>query len=102
MIELLLIGLSIVWIVTVVYLILGQREILKLRKRCKEKEDTPVAPLENSQVMSAASETLSIHDRVIEMHEFGESIEMIAQRLNIPQSQVEMTLKFAKIKHDSL
>ncbi len=101
MMEMLVVGLAIVWIVTVLYLALGQREILHLRKLCQEKEDALATLQEENKIVELPSDILSTHGRVIEMHKFGEPTEIIAQRLGIPQSKVEMTLKFEKIKKDA-
>lgn len=100
MINFLSLGLAVVLAVTIIYLWLAQKEILHLRERCKEKEDNLLSLEKNDKNTDLSSGKSSIHDRVIEMHAFGESIETIAQRLKIPESQVEMTLKFEKIKKD--
>ena len=100
MINFLSLGLAAVWVVTIIYLWRAQKEILYLRECCKEKENDLLSPEKNDKHIDLSLGTSSIHDRVIEMHTFGKSIETIAQKLKIPESQVEMTLKFEKIKHN--
>jgi len=100
MVDALSLGLAFVLLVAIVYLWLAQREILALRERCQAQKNRSEAPRAEKKKPNPMLGTLTTHDKVIEMYAFGESVEAIAQRLKIPQSQVKMTLKFEKIKKD--
>ena len=77
-----------------------KKEITLLQKITEAREKT----IENLQArekdMEPIVDLLATHDRVVEMFESGESIESISEQLKIPQSKVEMTLKFEKMKQD--
>ena len=44
---------------------------------------------------------LAVHDLIVEMSESGSDAGAIAERLEIPRSKVELTLKFEKMKRDA-
>jgi len=77
-----------------------QEEIRLLREIVAVKEKT----IENFQASRVAvkevMENLSSHEEVMSLVEEGESNAAIAERLGIPESKIELIVKFDKIKKD--
>jgi uncharacterized protein HemX len=103
--EFILIAVVVLGIVVIVYLLKQQnglkKEIALLQKIAETREKT----IENLQARERNTEPvvdlLATHDRVVELFESGESVESISEQLKIPQSKVEMTLKFEEMKRDA-
>lgn len=77
-----------------------KKRISELQKRVKSLDKHSLfesAPL-SSNPTPAPSDGLEAHDKIIKMFESGMTIESICETLKIPQSKVEMTLKFEKMK----
>ncbi|MEA3419908.1 MAG: sigma-70 family RNA polymerase sigma factor [Campylobacterota bacterium] len=102
--ELILTGVVVLAIVVIFYLLKQQRELKKEIALLQEITEVREKTIENLQIREKDTEPivdlLTTHDKVIEMFESGESIESISEQLKIPQSKVEMTLKFEKMKKD--
>lgn len=91
-------------LITILYLLRESRRLKKelssLQEICKARQNTIEHLQKQDHDSSLPVDVLSTHDRVVEMFESGETIEAISEQLKIPQSKVEMTLKFEKMKKD--
>lgn len=102
--ELLLMGVIGVAIVVILYL-LSQLAKLKnnlssLQKINNEKQTIIEHLRKKHRTIVLPQDFIDTHDRVIEMFEAGKEVELISKELKIPQSKVEMTLRFEKIRHN--
>ncbi len=100
--KLLLISVIGLGFITILYLL---RELSRLKKELshlqeisKARQNTIEHLQEQDHDNSLPVDALSTHDKVIEMFESGETVEVISEQLKIPQSKVKMTLKFEKMK----
>ena len=98
----LLIGAIAVETALVLYLLRGRYQLKKkynhLHKKYKTGQKTIVELQEQEQDAEEPIDKLATHDIVVEMFESGADVEEISKQLEIPQSKVEMTLKFEKMK----
>ncbi len=104
MVKLLLAGAVIVEAIAILYLLNRRYQLKKeykhLYKKYKDiKENTPI-PQEQQAKSEEPVDKLATHDRIIEMHQSGLDEEKISDKLKIPRSKVNMTLKFDKMKKD--
>jgi len=98
----LLIGAIVVETALVLYLLRGRYQRKKKYNRLYEKykagQKTIVELQEQEQDTEEQIDKLATHDIVVELFESGADVEEISKQLEIPQSKVEMTLKFEKMK----
>ena len=96
----LLIGAIAVEAVVILYLLRGKyrlkKELHRLHKKYKSGQKTIVKLQE--QDTEELIDKLATHDRIVEMFESGVDVEAISEQLETPQSKVEMTLRFEKMK----
>ncbi len=102
--KLLLISVTGLGLITILYLLRELRrlkkELSRLQEISKARQNTIEHLHEHEHEETLPVDALSTHDKVIEMFESGETIEVISEQLGIPQSKVKMTLKFEKMKKD--
>ncbi len=98
----LLIGIIAVEAIVILYLLRGKHRLKKelhhLHKKYKSGQKTIVELQEQEQDAEEPVDKLATHDRIVEMFESGVDVEAISEQLEIPQSKVEMTLRFEKMK----
>lgn len=96
----LLVGIIAAEAVVILYLLRGRhrlkKELHRLHKKYKSGQETIVEMQE--QDTEEPIDKLVTHDRIVEMFESGVDVEAISEQLEIPQSKVEMTLRFEKMK----
>jgi hypothetical protein len=102
--KFLLIGVVGLGLITILYLLRelrrSKKEIFRLQEISKARRNTIEHLNEHDHGDALPVDALATHDKVIEMSKSGETVEVISERLKIPQSKVKMTLKFEKIKKD--
>ena len=70
-----------------------QTKISMLKKQIQEEKNQEEKKREDS-------DSFGTYDKVVQMHKAGNSAKIISERLKIPVSKVEMTLKIQKMKKD--
>ena len=102
--KLLLISALLLGLIIILYLLRELRrlkkELSRLQEISKARQNTIEHLHEQDLDSTLPVDALLTHDKVIEMFESGESVEVISEQLRIPQSKVKMTLKFEKMKKD--
>ena len=100
--KLLLIGVIAVEAIVILYLLRGKyrlkKKLNRLHKKYKAGQESIVELQGQEQSTEEPIDKLATHDRIVEMFESGEDVEAISEQLEIPQSKVEMTLRFEKMK----
>ena len=98
----LLIGVIVAEAASILYLLRGRHQQKKKYNRLYEKyragQKTILELQEQEQDTEEQIDKLATHDIVVELFESGADVEEISKQLEIPQSKVEMTLKFEKMK----
>ena len=98
----LLIGVIVVEAIAILYLLRGRyqrkKKYNRLHKKYRAGQKTIAELQEREQDTEEQIDKLATHDMVVELFESGVDIEAISEQLEIPQSKVEMTLRFEKMK----
>jgi sortase (surface protein transpeptidase) len=106
MVEILLVLIAVTEALVIIYLMQRRHRLKKEYKRLQAKYEESKELLaqlrldEEKQESQEPVDKFATHDTIIEMFKSGIDAGVIAERLEIPKSKVEMTLKFEKMKKD--
>jgi hypothetical protein len=78
-----------------------KKEYRRLLEKYREaKDELEALQFQESGKEKATIDKLAAHDAIVSMHQAGADTQTIARELKIPESKVEMTLKFEKMKRN--